>query len=105
MTLAEKAGFDPGPNAYLVGRAGSRQELDTPALLIDLDALEANILAMADHCKITGQRLRPHTKTHKSPDVGRQQLAAGAAGLTVAKSSEAEVMVEAEPPAHSATFS
>lgn len=98
MTLAEKAGFDPGPNAYLVGRAGSRQELDTPALLIDLDALEANILAMADHCKITGQRLRPHTKTHKSVEIARRQVAAGAVGVCCATLGEAEVMGRAGIP-------
>src|SRR5262249_27256663 len=44
-----------------------------------------------------GLRLRPHTKTHKSPRIGRRQLESGAAGLTVAKTSEAEVMLAAEP--------
>ena len=98
MTLAEEAGFDPGPNAYLVGRPGSRTELDTPALLIDLDALEANIAAMAAHCANTGQRLRPHTKTHKSVEIARRQVAAGAVGVCCATLGEAEVMGRAGIP-------
>ncbi|MGY9055233.1 MAG: DSD1 family PLP-dependent enzyme [Alphaproteobacteria bacterium] len=92
MTLAKTAGFAPGPNARLVGLPGSRQELDTPALLIDLDALEANIAAMAAHCATTGQRLRPHTKTHKSVEIARRQVAAGAVGVCCATLGEAEVM-------------
>ncbi|HKK30018.1 MAG TPA: alanine racemase, partial [Alphaproteobacteria bacterium] len=98
MTLAETAGFDPGPNARLVGKPGSRQELDTPALLIDLDALEANIAAMAAHCGATGQRLRPHTKTHKSVEIARRQVAAGAVGVCCATLGEAEVMGRADIP-------
>ena len=98
MTLAEAAGISPGPNAYLVGRPGSRQELDTPALLIDLDALEANIAAMAAHCAQTGQRLRPHTKTHKCVEIARRQVAAGAVGVCCATVGEAEVMGRAGIP-------
>ena len=98
MTLAEAAGISPGPNAYLVGRPGSRQELDTPALLIDLDALEANIAAMAAHCAQTGQRLRPHTKTHKCVEIARRQVAAGAVGVCCATLGEAEVMGRAGIP-------
>lgn len=98
MTLAKAAGIDPGPNAYLVGRPGSRQELDTPALLIDLEALEANIAAMAAHCANTGQRLRPHTKTHKSVEIARRQIAAGAVGVCCATLGEAEVMGRAGIP-------
>jgi len=69
-------------------------ELDTPALLIDLDRVERNIDRVATYAAEKGLRLRPHTKTHKSPEIGRMQLAAGAIGLTVAKVSEAEVMLE-----------
>lgn len=98
MTLAQAAGIDPGPNARLVGQPGSRQELDTPALLIDLDALEANIEAMAAHCRTTGQRLRPHTKTHKSVEIARRQVAAGAVGVCCATLGEAEVMGRAGIP-------
>jgi D-serine deaminase-like pyridoxal phosphate-dependent protein len=52
---------------------------------------------MADYAAARGLRLRPHTKTHKSPGIGRRQLDLGAVGLTVAKPGEAEVMLEAEP--------
>tara|TARA_R110002096_G_scaffold219471_5_gene407765 strand:+ start:429 stop:1586 length:1158 start_codon:yes stop_codon:yes gene_type:complete len=98
VTLAAAAGFDPGPNARLVGQPSSRNELDTPALLIDLDAMEANIQAMADHCATTGQRLRPHTKTHKSVEIARRQVAAGAVGVCCATLGEAEVMGRAGIP-------
>jgi D-serine deaminase-like pyridoxal phosphate-dependent protein len=72
-------------------------EIDTPALLIDLDIMERNLSRVATYAKENGLRLRPHTKTHKSPHVGRLQLASGAVGLTVAKVGEAEVMLAAEP--------
>lgn len=70
-------------------------DLDTPSLLIDLDVTEANIAEMARVARDAGVRLRPHTKTHKSPEVARLQVDAGAAGITVAKLGEAEVMVDA----------
>jgi D-serine deaminase-like pyridoxal phosphate-dependent protein len=66
-------------------------DLDTPSLLIDLDRLEANIRRMAAITLATGVDLRPHAKTHKMPEVGRLQLAAGSPGLTVAKLGEAEM--------------
>ena len=71
------------------------EELDTPALLIDVDKLRANIDAMATAVAETGVALRPHAKTHKMPQVARLQLAAGARGITVAKLGEAEVFAEA----------
>jgi len=98
MTLAAAAGIDPGPNAYLVGHPGSRAQLDTPALIIDLDAMEANIKAMADHAAAVGQRLRPHTKTHKSVEIARRQVVAGAVGVCCATLGEAEVMGRAGIP-------
>jgi D-serine deaminase-like pyridoxal phosphate-dependent protein len=73
-------------------------ELDTPALLIDLDVMERNLQRVADYARAHQLRLRPHTKTHKIPALGRRQLDSGAAGLTVAKVGEAEVMLAAEPP-------
>ena len=68
-------------------------ELDTPALVIDLDVMERNLSRMADYAREHGLQLRPHTKTHKTPALGARQLAHGAVGLTVAKVSEAEVML------------
>jgi D-serine deaminase-like pyridoxal phosphate-dependent protein len=70
-------------------------DLDTPSLLIDLDVLERNVAGMAEVARDAGVRLRPHTKTHKSPEVARMQVDAGAAGITVAKLGEAEVMADA----------
>ena len=70
-------------------------QLSTPALTIDLDALERNLDRMADSCRRQGVGLRPHTKTHKTPEVSRLQVERGAVGLTVAKVGEAEVMADA----------
>jgi D-serine deaminase-like pyridoxal phosphate-dependent protein len=72
-------------------------EIDTPALVVDLDILEANLGRVAGYTREHGLRLRPHTKTHKSPRIGKRQLEHGAVGLTVAKVSEAEVMLGAQP--------
>jgi D-serine deaminase-like pyridoxal phosphate-dependent protein len=73
-------------------------EIDTPALLIDLDVFERNVARVANYAREHGLRLRPHTKTHKSPAVGKRQLESGAAGLTVAKVGEAEVMLRSGTP-------
>jgi D-serine deaminase-like pyridoxal phosphate-dependent protein len=70
-------------------------DIDTPALVIDLDRTETNIREMADLATRANVRLRPHTKTHKSPRLAGLQRDAGASGITCAKVSEAEVMVEA----------
>jgi D-serine deaminase-like pyridoxal phosphate-dependent protein len=70
-------------------------ELDTPALLFDLDVVEINAAEMAKVASDAGVRLRPHTKTHKSPEIAEIQRACGASGITVAKLGEAEVMVDA----------
>ena len=72
-------------------------DLDTPALLIDLDIMERNLRRAAQYASTHGLRLRPHTKTHKIPALGRRQLELGAAGLTVAKVGEREVMLRAGP--------
>ena len=67
----------------------------TPYLLIDSAKMEHNILKMAEIARTNGVALRPHVKTHKIPRIAKQQLEAGAKGITVAKLSEAEVMAEA----------
>jgi D-serine deaminase-like pyridoxal phosphate-dependent protein len=79
-----------GPNADLIGRPGSRADLCTPALVLDLAAFERNLLAMAAWCDRHGVALRPHAKTHKSVEVARRQLGAGAIGNAVATIGEAE---------------
>ena len=80
-------------NERLVGVAGSRLMLNTPALLLDVGAFERNLTVMADHCRETGQALRPHAKTHKSCEVARRQIKAGAVGVCCATLGEAEAMV------------
>ncbi len=72
-------------------------EIDTPALIVDLDIFERNLRRVADYAREHALRLRPHAKTHKSVWIGKRQMELGAAGLTVAKVSEAEIMVAAEP--------
>jgi D-serine deaminase-like pyridoxal phosphate-dependent protein len=68
--------------------------LDTPALVVDEAVLRRNIAEMAAFAKSVGVAIRPHVKTHKTPQIARLQLAAGAIGITCAKLGEAEVMVE-----------
>lgn len=70
-------------------------DIDTPALLLDLDGLERNIARMRDMTEGTGIRCRPHSKTHKSPVIARMQTEAGAVGICCAKLGEAEVMAAA----------
>jgi D-serine deaminase-like pyridoxal phosphate-dependent protein len=68
-------------------------EVDTPALVIDLDAFERTLQRMADFAASAGVRLRAHAKTHKSPDIAARQIALGAVGVCCQKVSEAEVLV------------
>ncbi len=68
-------------------------EIDTPALCLDIEAVQANITRMADFARQAGVRLRPHAKTHKCPMLAHMQLAAGAIGITCAKVGEAEALV------------
>jgi 3-hydroxy-D-aspartate aldolase len=70
-------------------------EIDTPALVVDLDAFERNLDKMARYTRATGVALRAHAKTHKSSEVARRQLAAGAVGQCVQKVGEAEVLARA----------
>src|ERR1700722_915756 len=67
-------------------------EIDTPALIIDLDAFEANLDTMAALLAPTGVKLRAHAKTHKSPVIAKLQMARGAVGNCVQKVAEAEVL-------------
>src|ERR1700733_14082548 len=67
-------------------------EIDTPALVIDLDAFEYNLDHMAALLAPTGVKLRAHAKTHKSPVIAKLQMARGAVGQCVQKVSEAEIL-------------
>jgi D-serine deaminase-like pyridoxal phosphate-dependent protein len=68
-------------------------EVETPALIIDLDAFERNVAKMAEFARQSGMRLRPHAKTHKSSAIALRQIAHGAVGQCVQKVGEAEVLV------------
>jgi D-serine deaminase-like pyridoxal phosphate-dependent protein len=76
----------------------TRADIDTPALLIDLDAMEANISRMAAYYAPLKAKLRPHMKTHKTPTITHKQLQAGAIGVTCQKLEEAEVFARAGIP-------
>lgn len=78
----------------LIGQQGSRAALNTPVLVLDLDILDRNIAAMAALATAHGVSLRPHAKTHKSVDIAKRQIAAGAVGLCCAKIGEAEVLAD-----------
>lgn len=68
-------------------------DIDTPALIIDLDAFEHNLKTLADFAEDAGVRLRPHAKTHKSPIIAKKQIGLGAVGQCCQKVSEAEVLI------------
>lgn len=70
-------------------------ELETPAVVVDLDVMDQNLSRMADYCRKHQLLLRPHTKSHKIPELAIRQIASGATGITVAKIGEAEVMLDA----------
>jgi D-serine deaminase-like pyridoxal phosphate-dependent protein len=87
------AGAGAQAHAAEVGR--SKWELDTPALCVDLDKLEANIAKMQAAVTRNGIATRPHAKTHKCAAIARLQLAAGAIGICASKISEAEALMNA----------
>ncbi len=75
-----------------------RDAIDTPALILDLDAFEKNLSSMRAALSGTSVRLRPHGKSHKCPEIARRQMALGAVGICVQKVSEASVFVDAGIP-------
>jgi D-serine deaminase-like pyridoxal phosphate-dependent protein len=81
-------------HAHLIGQQGSRAALNTPVMVLDVEALDRNIATMAALTKAHNVALRPHAKTHKSVDIARRQLDAGAVGQCCAKIGEAEVLAD-----------
>src|SRR6516162_999740 len=73
-------------------------EVDTPALIVDLDAFERNLRRLPERIAGTNVRARPHAKTHKCPVIALRQVALGAIGVCVQKVSEAEAMVQGGVP-------
>ena len=87
-----------GPNASLIGSPDARQSLNTPALVLEQGAFDRNLARMATIANSRGVKLRPHAKTHKSVEVARRQIAAGAIGVSCTILREAEAMVEGGVP-------
>src|SRR4051812_5873815 len=81
-------------HGHLIGQQGSRRSLNTPALVLDLEMLDRNIAEMAAFAKAHKMKLRPHSKTHKSADIAKRQIASGALGVCCAKLGEAEALGE-----------
>src|SRR5213594_3269324 len=73
----------------------SREDVPTPALMLDLDRFERNLARMPAHARAAGKQILPHAKTHRCPEIARRQIAAGALGVACAKLGEAEVMAAA----------
>jgi D-serine deaminase-like pyridoxal phosphate-dependent protein len=78
----------------MADNAVRKQDIETPALVIDLDALERNMDKIERDLQHSAAKLRPHAKSHKTPEIALKQLERGAVGITCAKMGEAEAMVE-----------
>ena len=89
------AEFDNAPGRAETERGWALSEIETPAVLVDLDVVDANIHRMQAAMAGRGVGLRPHVKSHKSVNLARRQLQAGAIGITVSSVGEAEVFAEA----------
>jgi D-serine deaminase-like pyridoxal phosphate-dependent protein len=87
-----------GPNEHLIGQSGSRHELGTPALVLDLDILDANIASLAAHAAAHGYAVRAVAKIHKTVEIAKRQIGAGGNGVCCATLREAEVMADAGIP-------
>lgn len=76
-------------------RGLAKEDIPTPAMVVDLDLFEKNLQTLAGHCRKAKLDLRPHVKVHKSPEIARRQVALGAIGLTAATIAECELMAAA----------
>lgn len=83
--------LSPRPLELLIGK--SVHSIDTPALVIDLDAMKRNLIRMAEFARKHNVYWRPHAKVHKSVELAKLQIEAGATGICVQKTAEAEIMV------------
>jgi D-serine deaminase-like pyridoxal phosphate-dependent protein len=75
-----------------------KEDLPTPCMVVDLDMLDRNLRAMADHCRTANIQLRGHVKVHKSPDIAHRQLKLGSIGVTCATVAECELMASSGVP-------
>src|SRR3954454_9256836 len=96
MIAATTSGTAVAAAAAALDPAGlTKATIPTPALVVDLDAFEANVKKMADHCRQAKCGFRPHAKTHKCPAIAQRQMAAGALGICAATVPEAEALAAA----------
>jgi D-serine deaminase-like pyridoxal phosphate-dependent protein len=95
QTMSDSLSKGLGPNAKFIGVVGARRWLSTPGLLLDINALDRNIMAMATRARAHGVGLRPHSKGGKCIAIAWRQMAAGALGVCCATLGEAEVMTSA----------
>lgn len=95
VELALKSVIERPTQPVMLEKPLSIEELPTPALVLDQQAMSSNIAAMSKHLSTHGKGFRPHAKTHKCPAIARLQMQAGAVGICTAKVSEAAVMVHA----------
>lgn len=79
----------------LIGQPGSREQIPTPAAVLDLDAFDRNVAKMTRRAAAAGLALRPHSKSHKCATLAHRQISAGAVGICCAKLAEAEAMAAA----------
>ncbi len=87
--------FSPSSRYYTPAQLGQLlADVDTPALILDLDAFEGNLKLLQDSLAGRHVKLRPHAKSHKCPDIALRQMALGAVGVCCQKVSEAEAMVD-----------
>src|SRR4029078_375508 len=75
-------------------RGQAKLTFDTPAYCLDLNRFEAHVKYMGETTRAAGKNWRPHSKGHKAPTIAWKQVQAGAIGVTCAKVSEAEVMIQ-----------
>ena len=81
-------------NTNLLGVSGGRARLQTPALVLDVDAFDRNVSRMIAHARAAKLGIRPHAKTHKSVAIAKRQMEMGALGICAAKLGEAEALAE-----------
>lgn len=95
MIAATSSGTSVAIAAAALDPTLTKATIPTPALVVDLDAFEANVKKMAEHCRQAKCGFRPHAKTHKCPAIAQRQMAAGALGICAATVPEAEALAAA----------
>jgi D-serine deaminase-like pyridoxal phosphate-dependent protein len=95
QSATSASALERAPATEISAAGLTKATIPTPALVVDLDAFEANIKKMAEHCQQAKCGFRPHAKTHKCPAIAQRQMAAGARGICAATVPEAEALAAA----------